>query len=143
MKSTFRKLMFVLMQPFTYSIRPMFLQPKPVGYMEVRPSRVVSLKCNRRSLFSFTQIANFVFIILTNALVWNFWGARSVAYMVGSTLIGMSLHPVSGHLISEHFEYTSGQVRARASLLCFLRVFGIQTQSRCVRIYIARPSASI
>jgi Na+/alanine symporter len=62
------------------------------------------------------QIANFIFIIFTNALVWYFWGARSVAYMVGSTLIGMSLHPVSGHLIAEHFEYTSGQVCARFSL---------------------------
>lgn len=88
MKSKFRKLLFVLLQPFTYSVRPMLLQPKPVGIMEV---------------------ANFVFIILSNALVWHFWGARSVAYMVGSTLIGMSLHPVSGHLIAEHFEYTSGQ----------------------------------
>ena len=125
MKSKFRKLLFVLMQPLTYSIRPMFLQPKPVGYMEVRRARMLALTCKifAHSVIS-PQIANFAFIILTNALVWYFWGARSVAYMVGSTLIGMSLHPVSGHLIAEHFEYTSGQVCARA-WMCRVCSFGM------------------
>ena len=54
MKSKFRKLLFVLMQPLTYSIRPMFLQPKPVGYIEVRRARVLALKFNFRSLFHLT-----------------------------------------------------------------------------------------
>lgn len=85
--NTFTKFVWILLQPFFYSLRPLFLRPKPITMLEV---------------INFS--AQFVFDI---ALFYAF-GFRSLAYLVIGTLLAMGLHPVAGHFISEHYVFTKG-----------------------------------
>lgn len=80
--TTFRKIFWVILQPFFYGFRPLFVYPKPPGLWEF-----INLVC--QLLFDF---------IVGSTLGWHV-----VGYMVGASLISMGLHPVAGHFISEHY----------------------------------------
>lgn len=42
------------------------------------------------------------------AVFW-FWGAKALVYMALGTWIGVGLHPIAGHVISEHVQLADGQ----------------------------------
>jgi sphingolipid 4-desaturase/C4-monooxygenase len=46
---------------------------------------------------------------LANAAIFHYWGLKALVYTVISTLCGMSLHPASGHLIAEHYQWVKSQ----------------------------------
>ena len=85
--NTFTKLIWVLLQPFFYALRPLFLRPKPLTHLE---------------LINFSTQAVFD-IILLQTLGW-----RSLFYLASGTLLAMGLHPVAGHFISEHYMFKKG-----------------------------------
>ena len=76
-----RKTLWCLLQPFFYTLRPLFLNPKPIDKMEYLNTAV--------------QLAFDIFIV--NQLGWHV-----LAYMIGGSILAMGLHPVAGHFISEH-----------------------------------------
>merc|ERR1712055_1059728 len=41
-------------------------------------------------------------------LVWNYFGAKVLFYLLGGSLMAMGLHPVAGHFISEHYMFNKG-----------------------------------
>ncbi|KAL8431900.1 hypothetical protein Efla_002737 [Eimeria flavescens] len=87
-RSRLGKLVFILLLPFTYSLRPMVLNPKPVIPMEV---------------------LNWVAVLLWDACVWRYWGPKSLCFFVLGTFLSMSIHPLNGHLIAEHYQFPRGQ----------------------------------
>lgn len=86
--NTFTKLIWVFLQPLFYSFRPLFVHPKPVETLE---------------------IANTLWTIGWNYLIYNFIGGWALAYLAGGTLLGLGLHPMAGHFISEHYTFIKGQ----------------------------------
>eukprot|EP01122_Echinamoeba_exundans_P009260 TRINITY_DN322_c0_g1_i2.p1 TRINITY_DN322_c0_g1~~TRINITY_DN322_c0_g1_i2.p1 ORF type:complete len:347 (-),score=47.46 TRINITY_DN322_c0_g1_i2:502-1542(-) len=82
-----RKLIWLILQPLTYTIRPLFQQPIPLTRAELIQWAVQ---------FS------------VDALVVYFWGWTPLVYLFLATLLGGSLHPMSGHYIAEHYEWAKG-----------------------------------
>ncbi|XP_070577658.1 sphingolipid delta(4)-desaturase DES1-like [Ptychodera flava] len=84
---TFTKLIWVILQPFFYALRPLFLNPKPPTVLEG---------------------INFAVQLTFNILLVYFWGAKPLVYLIGGSLLAMGLHPVAGHFISEHYMFKKG-----------------------------------
>lgn len=80
--TTFRKIIWVILQPFFYGFRPLFVYPKQPGLWE---------------------LINLIVQLTFDFLVGFNLGWHVVGYMVGASLISMGLHPVAGHFISEHY----------------------------------------
>lgn len=85
--NTATKFVWVVLQPFFYSLRPMFVNPKNPLPLE---------------------IVNMVLQFSVDALVVHYLGGKSLAFMIASSLLGMGLHPVAGHFISEHYMFAKG-----------------------------------
>lgn len=85
--NTGTKLIWVILQPFFYALRPLFVRPKPVGFLE---------------------FLNFAVQAIFDVLVLYAWGWRPLFYMVVGTLLALGLHPVAGHFISEHYMFKGG-----------------------------------
>ena len=82
------KILWVLMQPAFYALRPMYVRPKSPNTDE---------------------IINFVLVISSDIAIAYFFGGSALGYLIGGTLLGMGLHPTAGHFIAEHYEFINGQ----------------------------------
>ena len=83
----FSKFIWVLCQGVFYSFRPLIVRPMPVQPLE--------------ALNAIVQVAFDVFILM-------FLGPKSLVYMIAGSFMGMGLHPVAGHFISEHYMFKNG-----------------------------------
>ena len=84
--NTFMKLIWVILQPAFYALRPMFVYPKPPTYEEILN----------------------IGVVLMFDLLWAYkFGISAVLFNIASTLLGMGLHPVAGHFISEHYIFAN------------------------------------
>ena len=81
------KVVWCLLQPAFYSLRPMFVNPKDPA---------------------FGEFVNYAVQVAFDLLVYNFYGGWGVAYLVLGTLLGMGIHPVAGHFIAEHYVMSEG-----------------------------------
>lgn len=82
-----RKLLWLVLQPFFYSLRPLCVNPKALTRMEVFNALV--------------QLA-------ADAAIFALWGLKPVAYLLASSLLGLGLHPISGHFVAEHYMFLKG-----------------------------------
>lgn len=85
--NTLLKLIWLAMQPLFYAFRPIIVRPKETTFMDV---------------------VNAIIVIGTDLCVFHVCGISGVLYMVMSTLLGMGLHPVAGHFVSEHYVFNEG-----------------------------------
>ncbi|XP_034376756.1 sphingolipid delta(4)-desaturase DES1 [Arvicanthis niloticus] len=85
--TTFRKLVWVILQPLFYAFRPLFINPKPITNLE---------------------IINTVIQITFDIIIYYVFGVKSLVYMLLATLLGLGLHPISGHFIAEHYMFLKG-----------------------------------
>lgn len=85
--NTVTKFVWVALQPFFYALRPMFVNPKPPLPLEI-----------------FNMISQFC----VDALIFHYLGGKALVYLVAGSLLGMGLHPVAGHFISEHYMFEKG-----------------------------------
>jgi len=83
----FSKFIWVVCQGLFYSIRPLFVRPLPMQPLE--------------ALNFIVQIAFDIFIVMV-------LGPKSLVYMIAGSFMGMGLHPVAGHFISEHYMFKNG-----------------------------------
>ena len=86
--STPRKILWCLLQPLFYSLRPLFVNPK-------EPTK--------------WEYVNIAAIAVFDISIVYVWGVRELLYLVVGTLFGMGLHPVAGHFIAEHYVMNEGQ----------------------------------
>jgi sphingolipid delta-4 desaturase len=80
--STPRKILWCLLQPLFYSLRPMFVNPK-------NPTK--------------WEFINYAASFTFDLCIYAWAGGKGLAYLVFGTLLGMGLHPAAGHFISEHY----------------------------------------
>lgn len=86
--SLFKKILWLLLQPITYGLRPYFI------------SR------SKMSLWEYLNISmQLIFDIAIVCLI----GWKALLYFVLSALFGMSLHPTALHFIAEHYVVNSNQ----------------------------------
>uniref|UniRef100_A0A9L0RQB3 Delta 4-desaturase, sphingolipid 2 n=1 Tax=Equus caballus TaxID=9796 RepID=A0A9L0RQB3_HORSE len=82
-----RKLLWLALQPFFYSLRPLCVNPKAVTRMEV--------------LNALVQLA-------ADATIFALGGVKPMVYLLASSLLGLGLHPISGHFVAEHYMFLKG-----------------------------------
>uniref|UniRef100_A0A8D0CF84 sphingolipid 4-desaturase n=1 Tax=Salvator merianae TaxID=96440 RepID=A0A8D0CF84_SALMN len=85
--SPLRKLLWLVLQPAFYVLRPIVVNPKP---------------------FSHLELLNVLIQVAFDLLIYSLWGAKPVAYMVGGSLLVLGFHPFSGHFIAEHYAFLEG-----------------------------------
>uniref|UniRef100_A0A8C5KMC7 Sphingolipid delta(4)-desaturase DES1 n=1 Tax=Jaculus jaculus TaxID=51337 RepID=A0A8C5KMC7_JACJA len=85
--TTFRKFMWVVLQPLFYAFRPLFINPKPITSLEIINTSVQ---------------------IIFNIIIYYVFGVKSLVYMLAASLLGLGLHPISGHFIAEHYMFLKG-----------------------------------
>ena len=85
--SSIGKIFYVALLPLTYSVRPLMTQPKSVDKLEV---------------------INAALQISFDVLILYFFGLKSLFYLIAGTLLGLGLHPISGHFIAEHYIFIKG-----------------------------------
>ena len=73
------KIFYIIAQPLLYGVRPLLRVPKPVTLLEV---------------------VNLVIELAFVGLMIYFFGLKSFVYLLFGTLLGLGLHPISGHFIS-------------------------------------------
>eukprot|EP01062_Namystynia_karyoxenos_P001349 TRINITY_DN10462_c0_g1_i1.p2 TRINITY_DN10462_c0_g1~~TRINITY_DN10462_c0_g1_i1.p2 ORF type:complete len:349 (+),score=123.10 TRINITY_DN10462_c0_g1_i1:78-1049(+) len=81
------KFLFCFFQILFYALRPCLIRKQSVGTW---------------------HIANWLFVAGTMCWYATTFGISAWVYLVASTFFAGALHPVSGHFISEHFEFTQG-----------------------------------
>uniref|UniRef100_A0A2P2I8U3 sphingolipid 4-desaturase n=1 Tax=Hirondellea gigas TaxID=1518452 RepID=A0A2P2I8U3_9CRUS len=86
--TTLGKVVWMILQPLFYALRPVLLRPKMISAMEVANSIV-------QMCFSFA--------------IFYYFGGRTLFYLGAGSLMAMGLHPVAGHFISEHYLFIKGQ----------------------------------
>jgi sphingolipid 4-desaturase/C4-monooxygenase len=78
-QSRLGKLFYVIAQPLLYGVRPLVRVPKPVTSLE-------AINLAIELVFDFI-----IFIVL---------GWKSLIYLFFGTVLGLGLHPISGHFLS-------------------------------------------
>jgi sphingolipid 4-desaturase/C4-monooxygenase len=78
----FRKLIWVILTPAFYTLRPLFVSPKAPGLKE---------------------LLNVVAVIGFDAALVYYVGFKALFFNLLSLVLGMGLHPVAGHFMSEHY----------------------------------------
>jgi len=81
------KLMFLLLQPFFYYLRPLFVNPLP-------PTKLELLNVAVQLAFDYWVLSH--------------WGWKPFFYLVGGFILTMGLHPLAGHFIADHAQLTPG-----------------------------------
>jgi len=87
-RNPFTKFVWLLLFPALYSLRPFVISPKPLTYWEL-----------------VNMAVQFVF----DVLVFKALGMRGMGYLMLSVYLGLSIHPMVGHFISEHFLFANNQ----------------------------------
>jgi sphingolipid 4-desaturase/C4-monooxygenase len=83
-----RKSIWLLFQGLAYGLRPLLVHPKKPDAWE---------------------ITNLLVQLAFNTAVFYFWGWKALLYLPLGSLLGMGLHPIAGHFISEHYVFKPGQ----------------------------------
>ena len=81
------KLLWVLLQPAFYSLRPILSRPKPPTALELLNAAVQ---------------------VTFDALLVYFCGFKALYYLMMGILLAMGLHPMGAHFIAEHYMFDRG-----------------------------------
>ena len=83
-----RKILFVLMMPLFYSLRPYFVRAKKPVPME---------------------IFNMIIVLITDYIVYRFYTIWGLFYLLLGTYFGLGFNPAAAHILAEHYEFVKGQ----------------------------------
>jgi sphingolipid delta-4 desaturase len=78
-QSRIGKFFYIVAQPLLYAVRPLLRVPKPVTLLEV---------------------VNLLIELVFDAIIIYFLGQKSLVYLLFGTILGLGLHPISGHFLS-------------------------------------------
>ncbi|KAL7055046.1 hypothetical protein AAHC03_024536 [Spirometra sp. Aus1] len=81
-KSPASRIVWLLINPLFYTLRPFFKAPRPLNVWEV--------------LNVLTQV-------VFGYIIWRWLGTQAFMYLFIGTLLGFGIHPMSAHVISEHY----------------------------------------
>lgn len=80
-----KKAVWMLLNPLFYAVRPLVMMPKPSSAKEI---------------FNIVVVLGFDLCLILSGEV----GFKIVLFNVMSTVLGMGIHPIAGHFISEHYD---------------------------------------
>ncbi|XP_041071237.1 sphingolipid delta(4)-desaturase/C4-monooxygenase DES2 [Carcharodon carcharias] len=83
----FRKVIWLILQPLFYALRPLYVNPKPITRLEV-----------------LNAVVQFAY----DFLIYYLWGLKPIVYFIAGSLLCMGIHPISGHFIAEHYMFLKG-----------------------------------
>ena len=86
-KGTVGKVVWLMLQPWMYGLRPILVDPMPMNNHE---------------------LVNIMLQSTFNGAVAYFMGWKSLIYLIMSTFSGYGIHPISGHFIAEHYMFVKG-----------------------------------
>lgn len=86
--NTYLKLIFIIIMPLFYALRPYIKKPKVQNSME---------------------ILNIISCFVYDYLIYEYFGFKALMYLTLGTLWGLSINPVGMHIIAEHYEFNKGQ----------------------------------
>lgn len=69
-----------------------------------RPGKIKGVK-----LWYPRTVLNLIYIIISNALIFHFFGLKGLSYILLSSFFGLGLHPLGARWIQEHFIFKKGQ----------------------------------
>ena len=55
-----------------------------------------------------SEWTNLVVIMITNLIIFKFWGVNAILYMLFVSFVSIGPHPAAAHTIAEHFEFVKG-----------------------------------
>lgn len=55
------------------------------------------------------EVLNFIIQIIFDFCIFYFFGIKSLFYLIGGFLMGLGLHPLAAHFISDHYVLNPGQ----------------------------------
>jgi sphingolipid delta-4 desaturase len=85
--NTVLKVLWIILQPVFYGVRPLLVKPKtPILW----------------------EVINMIVALGSDAMIYHALGEKALAYLVLGTFLGLGLHPAAGHFIGEHYEFVSG-----------------------------------
>eukprot|EP01130_Rhizamoeba_saxonica_P000281 TRINITY_DN10257_c0_g1_i1.p1 TRINITY_DN10257_c0_g1~~TRINITY_DN10257_c0_g1_i1.p1 ORF type:complete len:341 (+),score=56.87 TRINITY_DN10257_c0_g1_i1:41-1024(+) len=87
-RNSFTKFMFLLLQPFVYSFRPMFFYPTTVTGEEM---------------------LGYIFQIAFDILVLQYVGVKALSYLFLGLILGSGLHPLAAHFVAEHYLWNTSK----------------------------------
>nr|CDS26332.1 Fatty acid desaturase type 1 [Hymenolepis microstoma] len=76
------RIVWILLNPLFYALRPFFKSPRPLTAWEV---------------------INLVVQMIFDVIIWHYLGRIGFAYLLIGTFLGLGPHPMAGHFISEHY----------------------------------------
>jgi len=82
------KIIWLIIHPLLVATRPFYKSPKPLSGWEM---------------------INTVACVIFDLIIYSSFGIKPIVYMVASTLLCLGFHPLAGHFISEHYQFTVGQ----------------------------------
>ena len=85
--NSFTKMIWMILQPAFYALRPFVVRPKP-------PTKL--------------ELLNTAIQMTFNILLFYFAGFKAVYYLMIGTILSMGLHPFGAHFISEHYVFEKG-----------------------------------
>lgn len=85
--STFGKFIYLFCLPYVYAFRPLLCMPKNISRLEV---------------------INFFIQLAFDLSILNFFGVKSLFYLIMGSWFGLGFHPISGHFIAEHYVFEEG-----------------------------------
>ncbi|KAI1726810.1 fatty acid desaturase domain-containing protein [Ditylenchus destructor] len=77
-----RKLLWLILQPLFYGLRPLLIYKKYPTDLE---------------------IVNFVLQLSFDFAIWQWFGAKSLIYLLSGTLMALGGHPSAAHFVAEHY----------------------------------------
>uniref|UniRef100_A0AC35U3X3 Sphingolipid 4-desaturase n=1 Tax=Rhabditophanes sp. KR3021 TaxID=114890 RepID=A0AC35U3X3_9BILA len=86
--NTLGKLVWMFLQPLFYALRPFAIYQKSVTDFE---------------------ILNLLVQLVFDFFVIYYWGFKSFIFLFGGFFVGLGIHPLAGHYISDHYVFTPGQ----------------------------------
>lgn len=87
-RGTFMKVVWMILQPAFYALRPMCVSPRV-------PNR--------------HELVNIAVQLTFNVAIVHFFGIGALLYLFMGTILGMGLHPLAGHFVAEHYAFVPGQ----------------------------------
>jgi len=84
------KFLFIFLQPFVYSFRPMIMFPGDI---------------------SFDEIIGYIFQLSFDFIFFQFFGIKALAYLFLGLVLGSGLHPLAAHFIAEHYVWSEKKTR--------------------------------
>lgn len=76
------KLLWLFLQPAFYALRPFFINPKPMSFLE---------------------LTNFSLQLSFDAFLFLACSPKCLFYFLGGSLLSMGVHPLAGHFVAEHY----------------------------------------